>query len=125
MDDHQAAATLEELHQVLALLADLDVPRLLRVQDEHVRLVELLLGRKFERAVGLGATFIEHRHPVLQKLREIMRAGAVGFRAGTDENAQRLRRKRRGQRAKGKETERSEDEAFHGWRNGRQNQRKL
>ena len=90
MDDHQAAAAPQELHQVLALLADLDVPRLLRVQDKHVRLVELLLRWEFERTVGLRTAFIEQRHPVLQKLREIMRTRAVGFRAGADEDTERL-----------------------------------
>jgi hypothetical protein len=45
-----------------------------------------------------------------------MRAGSVRFFAGTDEDPQRLRRKRGEPRAKGKKTERGKESAFHGWR---------
>ena len=89
----QTTAPAQELHQVFPFIANLDVPGLLRVQDEHVGLVELLLRREFEAAIALRAAFIKHRHPVLQKLREIVRTRAVGFFTGADEDAERLRRK--------------------------------
>lgn len=89
VDDDQTAATGEELHQILPLIANLDVSSLLRVQDEHVRLVELLLRWEFHAALALGAAFIEHRHPFLEKLREIMRTGSVGFFTSADEDAER------------------------------------
>ena len=60
------------------------------VQDEHVGLIKLLLCREFHAALALCAALIEHGHPFLQKLREIMRTGTVGFFASADEDAERL-----------------------------------
>ena len=91
VDRHHAAAAGEKLHQVLPLIADLDVSRFLSVENEHVRLVELLLRREFEAALALRAAFIEHGHPFLEELREIMRPRPVGFFASADEDAERLR----------------------------------
>ena len=90
MDRHHAAATGDELHQILPLIADLDVSGFLSVQDEHVGLIKLLLRGEFHAALALCAALIEHGHPFLQKLREIMRTGAVGFFSGTDEDAEGL-----------------------------------
>ena len=90
MNRHHAAATGKELHQILPLIADLDVSSLLRVQDEHVCAIKLLFRRKLEAALALRAAFIQHRHPVFKKLREIVRTRAVRFFASTDEHAERL-----------------------------------
>lgn len=88
VDCHDATTTCQELHQILPLVADLDIPGLLRVEDEHVGLIELFLGREFHAALALCAASIEHGHPFLQKLREIMRPWAVRFFATADEDAQ-------------------------------------
>ncbi len=92
MDCHNAAATGEELHQILPLVADLDVPSLLRMKDEDIGLIKLLLGWEFEATFTLHTASIEHGHPFLEELREIVRPWAVGFFASADEDAQWLRR---------------------------------
>ena len=74
---HHTTATGQELHQMLPLFANLDVARFLRVQDEHVRAIKLLLRREFEAALALRTALIEHRHPVLEELRVIMGTGTV------------------------------------------------
>ncbi len=60
--------------------------------EEHVRMIELLLGGEFISAAGLGTTFIEERHPVAQEGGVVMRAGAVRLGTGADEDPERLRR---------------------------------
>ena len=88
VDGDQAAAAGEELRQILAIGGIRDVARLLRVQDQHVGLVELCLGGK-----GLGpgrarAARVQQRQPVLQEARMIVGARSVGLRPGPDEHAQ-------------------------------------
>ena len=76
MDDDEPAAAREKLIQVLAI-GRIDVPRLLFVEDEHVRLGELRLGGEVVRASCPGAALVEQRHPFLEKPRIIVRPRTV------------------------------------------------
>ena len=90
VNGHNAAAALEELQQIFSFLAERDIPSLLRVKNEHVSVVELFLGREFQSTIRLRAARVEHRHPVGEEPRVIVRARSMGLFAGADEDAQRL-----------------------------------
>ena len=98
MNHHEAAAALRVGVDGRAFLR-LEVAANLAVDDEDIGFGQLRGGREGVAAIHLGAAFLEQGHPVAQEGRVIMVAGAVGLRAGAEEDPERLRaRARRGNR---------------------------
>ena len=89
VDAHQAAAALEELIEILALLRR-DGARLGGEHHQHVDLLQLRSGGEIHRAIHLRAAFGEQLCPLAEEARVVVLAGAVRLHTATDENAERL-----------------------------------
>ena len=82
------AAAREELREVPAVRLVRDVARFLRMEDQHIGLVELSLRRKRLGAGRARPARVQQRHPVLEEPRVIVRPWSVRLRAGPDEDPQ-------------------------------------
>ena len=111
--DDDSAAAFEKCLEVRAVGGVGNVAAFLGMDDQNVGVGQLRRGGKGVPAGGAGAAFIEQRHPFLQEARVVVLAGAVGFRAGADEDAQ---RGVGGGRDGCERDEEREEEAFHGRR---------
>ena len=111
MDDDDATAAGEIGLEVRAVGAG-DVAALLGVDHEDVGGGELGGGGKGVAARGDGAAGIEERDPIGEEARVVVGAGAVGFRAGAEVDAEGLGRGERGGEGDGEEGNEGED-AFH------------
>ena len=88
MNHDEPAAARQERLEVGALLPVGDVAGFLRVQDQHVGVVELRLRREGVGAGGPGAAAVQERHPLLEEARMIVRPWTVRLRAAANEDAQ-------------------------------------
>ncbi len=77
MNRHQPAAPREELREILAVRRVRDVAGFLRVQDQHVGVVELGLRGEGVRARRPRAARVQERHPVLEEARMVVCAWTV------------------------------------------------
>ena len=110
VNDHHAAAPLEKDFQSGAALRR-NLPALLRVQDQHIRLGQLLGGGESHRAIRHAAALGEQLGPVAQELLVLVLAGAVGFFAAANEDAQRSLRGEK--RRTGQNENQGQESCFH------------
>jgi hypothetical protein len=88
---HETTAALKEFFEISALFAD-DFHPVGRVDDEDIGGIELFRRWKIHRAIGFCAALVQQIFPLRQETGVIVLAWSMRFRAGANEDPERLLR---------------------------------